>query len=569
MSNDNRENIINLIKKKDPYQVLSRDNFISDLKVYNNGNRYAFRISSNRKDSISFKLNNSGNWSYTDYTGTQLATPNGSIIDYVMSTEKIDFNSAIIKLADIYSLDYNPKNLKINYIKNKSDINQQIEEIKKINQLKKEMAKIDINYNSIQLVKENSAAHDFIKERNINNIAPFLFSIDYDVTKKIKNKYKNEKNNKDYIDYTYNVKGVGVLNGIQSLNMINNYENIIGGDVHKFDISKGKTESFLPKNITVIPGKNNKYIISESKMDYSAAYSSGLLNALGFKFDINSYKNMGSTIILLNGTSNISLANKYIEKTTKLNNINKTDIEVSILSQNDSASLLAFSKMIRKIGVDTFNYIKYNKGEKDFDINDITKEYGDNINSFKDRIYNGNINSFINSNKHLLNNKMTLEKLIEDIEKYQNNEGFDLKNMKSILDQINFSLKRLKEEGRKHKDIKEYRTPLTKIYTNYVNIIKKGMDELLTISGNNEILDVKRDVIDDYKKFLKKHNITKISTTQGIEKNLLSKLKEDLEKNNELFLNLLDKISINESIKITNKINNEGYTNDTSNSIQL
>jgi len=562
--NKSRKELIKLIKGEDPLQILEKFG-CDNIQIHQNGARYSCRITTNKLDSISFKLSKNKIWNYTDYSGHQVSPPNGTLFDFYMSMQKCDFETALANLCNEYNYDYiSEKTINVK-TDTKEEIERRIEKQKLENAKRIELSKIKNDIKELRLVENGDSGHEFLKQRNINNIAPYLFYINYDVTKKYPNKYKNEKNNADYVDFTYNVEGVGVVNDVQDLEKIVKAQDITGADVHKFDKSRGKTASFGPKNITIIPGTENGHIIIESKMCYSAGYSSGLINALGFDFDKENYKNNGKTIILLNGSGNIRLANKYLEKNKTLKNQKNTSKDLVILSQNDKASFKAFSLLIAKANINNFKYIKYNKDEVDFDINDITKTYGDNLKSFDKRVAKGSFQTFINNNEHLFDENFTKPKLKEDIEKYLGIELFELKVLEKLEKKLSIAVSRMNTEMNKYKSNEKYSTVLKKAKKKYLLLTKNALEETISITGNKEVKELRKEIENNLKNTLKENNINKLNFGFDIKKDAISNIEDDILKTNEIVANVLDKIEAAEKNNFISNFmenNNEEKDND-------
>jgi hypothetical protein len=191
-------------------------------------------------------------------------------------------------------------------------------------------------------------------------------------------------------EYSYTNTGVGVLTGDMSKPIDLDK---VGADIHLLnprvlkDGASMKTQSFGPKDITIIPGQTETkdWAVFESKMDYGAA---------SIKIDLSD-----KNVAIANGTG-------QADKIAAL--LNEQDAEkVTFYNQNDGPGEKFVEAIVSKANIESFDFVKYEAvGEHKQDINDLVKN---GIDVEQRLVSNATVEDFQN---YIFDNK---EAKIEDI----------------------------------------------------------------------------------------------------------------------------------------------------------
>lgn len=400
----------------DPSNVLKSLDI--DFTAKQGGSTYSFRLrADDRTPSASMYLTREGTWKFKDFGGES-----GTIENVVMAATGMNYKDALN-----YSLD--ASGLK-NYLAEAIESNQnmakiqlttehlsRLEEIKNINISKAK----DNNVNSKvlsyrEITPDDTKAIEFLSNRGIDSITKNMYIIEGQIS----GVGANEK------EYSYTNIGVGVLTGDMSKPI---ELDKVGADIHFLnpkvlrDGATMKTQSFGPKDMTLIPGENDTkdYAVFESKMDYAAA---------ACKIDLN-----GTNVIIANGTGQTGkiadlLSEQGFEKVTFYN-------------QNDMPGEKFVFDIVEKANIEKFDFVKYEAvGEHKQDINDLVKN---GVDVEQRLICNATVEDFQN---YILENK---EAKIEDIqiliekgelkqaEQHLKESGLDKETQAELRDDIEFA----------------------------------------------------------------------------------------------------------------------------------
>ena len=330
----------------DPSNVLNSLGI--DFMTKQGGSNYSFRLrADDRTPSASMYLDRSGVWKFKDFGSGE----SGTIENVVMVATGMNYKDALN-----YSLD--ASGLK-NYLAEAIESNQnmakiqlttehlsRLEEIKNINIAKAQENNVNSKVLSYrEITPDDTKTIEFLSNRGIDFIPKNMYIIEGQIS----GVGANGK------EYSYTNMGVGVLTGDMSKPI---ELDKVGADIHFLnpkvlrDGATMKTQSFGPKDMTLIPNDTKDYAVFESKMDYAAAAS---------KIDLNE-----TNVIIGNGTGQAS-------KIADL--LNEQGFEkVTFFNQNDMPGEKFVSDIIEKANIEKFDFVKYEAvGEYKQDINDLVK----------------------------------------------------------------------------------------------------------------------------------------------------------------------------------------------------
>ncbi len=401
----------------DPSNVLNSLGI--DFTTKQGGSNYSFRLrADDRTPSASMYLDRSGVWKFKDFGSGE----SGTIENVVMVATGMNYKDALN-----YSLD--ASGLK-NYLAEAIESNQsmakiqlttehlsRLEEIKNINIAKAQENNVNSKVVSYrEITPDDTKAIEFLSNRGIDSIPKNMYIIEGQIS----GVGANEK------EYSYTNIGVGVLTGDMSKPI---ELGKVGADIHFLnpkvlrDGATMKTQSFGPKDMTLIPGENDTkdYAVFESKMDYAAAAS---------KIDLNE-----TNVIIGNGTGQAS-------KIAEL--LNEQGFEkVTFYNQNDIPGEKFISDIVEKANIEKFDFVKYEAvGEYKQDINDLVKN---GVDVEQRLISNATVEDWQN---YVIDNK---EAKIEDIqsliekgelkqaEQHLKESGLDKETQAELRDDIEFA----------------------------------------------------------------------------------------------------------------------------------
>ncbi len=401
----------------DPSNVLNSLGI--DFTTKQGGSNYSFRLrADDRTPSASMYLGRSGVWKFKDFGSGE----SGTIENVVMVATGMNYKDALNYSLDASGL----KNYLAEAIESSQNMAKiqlttehlsRLEEIKNINIAKAQENNINSKVVSYrEITPDDTKAIEFLSNREIDSIPKNMYIIEGQIS----GVGANGK------EYSYTNMGVGVLTGDMSKPI---ELDKVGADIHFLnpkvlrDGTTMKTQSFGPKDMTLIPGENDTkdYAVFESKMDYAAAAS---------KIDLNE-----TNVIIGNGTGQAS-------KIAEL--LNEQGFEkVTFYNQNDMPGEKFVSDIVEKANIEKFDFVKYEAvGEYKQDINDLVKN---GVDVEQRLISNATVEDWQN---YVIDNK---EAKIEDIqsliekgelkqaEQHLKESGLDKETQAELRDDIEFA----------------------------------------------------------------------------------------------------------------------------------
>lgn len=401
----------------DPSNVLNSLGI--DFTTKQGGSNYSFRLrADDRTPSASMYLGRSGVWKFKDFGSGE----SGTIENVVMVATGMNYKDALNYSLDASGL----KNYLAEAIESSQNMAKiqlttehlsRLEEIKNINIAKAQENNINSKVVSYrEITPDDTKAIEFLSNREIDSIPKNMYIIEGQIS----GVGANGK------EYSYTNMGVGVLTGDMSKPI---ELDKVGADIHFLnpkvlrDGTTMKTQSFGPKDMTLIPGENDTkdYAVFESKMDYAAAAS---------KIDLNE-----TNVIIGNGTGQAS-------KIAEL--LNEQGFEkVTFYNQNDMPGEKFVSDIVEKANIEKFDFVKYEAvGEYKQDINDLVKN---GVDVEQRLISNATVEDWQN---YVIDNK---EAKIEDIqsliekgelkqaEQHLKESGLDKETQAELKDDIEFA----------------------------------------------------------------------------------------------------------------------------------
>lgn len=406
-----KETLIN----SDPSNVLNSLGI--EFTAKQGGSTYSFRLrADDRTPSASMYLDRSGVWKFKDFGSGE----SGTIENVVMAATGMNYKDALNFSLDAsglknYLAEAIESNQNLAKIQLTSEHLSRLEEIKNANISKAQ----NINSKVLsyrEITADDTKAIEFLSNRGIDSIPKNMYIIEGQIS----GVGANGK------EYSYTNVGIGVLTGDMSKPI---ELDKVGADIHFLnpkvlrDGTTMKTQSFGPKDITLIPGQNDTkdYTVFESKMDYAAT---------ACKIDLNE-----TNVIIANGTGQASkiadlLSEQGFEKITFYN-------------QNDMPGEKFVSEIVEKANIEKFDFVKYEAvGEYKQDINDLIKNGVD----IEQRLSgNATVEDWQN---YILENKETkiedIQSLIEkgelkQAEQHLKDSGLDKETQAELRDDIEFA----------------------------------------------------------------------------------------------------------------------------------